>query len=76
MESITEQKKKKLPKLTCDLHQLTSSVRPNSTATVDLNVNSLGGEKRRERERERERSREIDPKKKEKKEKKKRKRER
>ena len=45
-------KKKKPAKLTCDLHQSTSSVRPNSMTTIDLNGNDLGGEKSRERERE------------------------
>ena len=43
-------KKKKPAKLTCDLHQSTSSVRPNSTMTIDLNGNNLGGERERERE--------------------------
>ena len=43
-------KKKNLAKLTCDIHQSTSSVRPNSTATADLNGNDLGGEKSKERE--------------------------
>ena len=47
------EKKKKTAKLTCDLHKSTSSVRPNSMMTADLNGNGLGAEKRREREKER-----------------------
>ena len=46
-----KKKKKKLAKLTYDLHQSTSSMRLNSMATTDLNGNDLGGERERERER-------------------------
>ena len=34
------------------LYQSTSSVRPNSMATADLNGNDLGGEKSRKKEKE------------------------